>query len=352
MDTVYENSVVVISSIQNQFKHQSELMFMISNLFDPRYAFLFYAPLLFSLDRYTGRKLMWVTVIAEWSNQILKWVLRGERPYWWVPEANLRNSSAAQEPVKQFSMTCETGPGSPSGHAMITAAVFYILVEALLKQRGRRTKSSMLDTCCWSIYTLILCSVSLSRIYIAAHFPHQCLLGAVIGIAVAKLISQSNTDAFERKHYIMGTVGMFSIVMMTYFAISSLGFDPLWSVGQAIKWCSKPEYVHIDTTPFFSMMRYLGFFFGMGLGLYSSAYKMASKVHFTPAMRIVTAILAVGVTKASEFVVLPKGQHVCPICAGLYHERHLALSIHRSCPVHCFTSDVKEFKEAEVVFPV
>lgn len=282
---------------------------MISNLFDPRYAFLFYAPLLFSLDRYTGRKLMWVSVVAEWSNQVLKWMLMGERPYWWVHETDVYNRTGAglQPPVHQYFMTCETGPGSPSGHAMITAAVFYILVESALRNRGTQTKSHMVNRFFWAVYTLILCTVSLSRVYLAAHFPHQCLLGSAIGVAVAILVSNADTDRFQKRHYVLGSAFMFLTAMATFVVIKGLGMDPMWSVNRAVKWCVKSEYVHIDTTPFFSMMRYCGFFLGMGFGLFSSLYKEASKVQFTMGMKVLSALLAVGCAKASEFIPHPSG---------------------------------------------
>ncbi|KAK7919360.1 hypothetical protein WMY93_010644 [Mugilogobius chulae] len=31
-------------------------------------------------------RLIWVAVIGDWLNLVLKWVLFGERPYWWVHE--------------------------------------------------------------------------------------------------------------------------------------------------------------------------------------------------------------------------------------------------------------------------
>jgi len=308
MDFVHENSVVAISALQSRFRMQSEFMFLISNLFDPRYAFLFYAPLIFSLDRYTGRKLMWVAVIAEWSNQCLKWMLMGERPYWWVHETGVynRTGAAMQPPVKQYFMTCETGPGSPSGHAMVTAAVFYILFESFIRQSRSQTKSSMVNRIVWSVYTVILCTVSLSRVYLAAHFPHQCLMGSIIGVAVAMLVSSADTDRFQHKHYIMGSAGMFISAMTVYAVIKGMGMDPMWTLNRAIKWCDKAEHVHIDTTPFFSMMRYCGFFLGMGFGLFSRSYAAASKIQFTTGMKILSAILACGAAKASEFIVLPK----------------------------------------------
>ncbi|RWS00440.1 glucose-6-phosphatase-like protein, partial [Dinothrombium tinctorium] len=120
MDMVHESSVSAIALLQNRFHQQRDFMFKISTLFDPRYAFLFFAPLVFSLDRYTGRKVMWAAVVAEWVNMLLKWMLHGERPYWWIHETHIYNKTQLPD-VQQFFITCETGPGSPSGHAMATA---------------------------------------------------------------------------------------------------------------------------------------------------------------------------------------------------------------------------------------
>ncbi|RWS29486.1 glucose-6-phosphatase-like protein [Leptotrombidium deliense] len=307
MDFLHENSVSAISVLQNRFHQQKDFMFAISSLFDPRYAFLFFAPLVFSLDRFAGRKLMWVAVVAEWSNMLLKWVLHGERPYWWIHETNIYNKTQMPD-VQQFFLTCETGPGSPSGHAMATAAIWYVIIEALLRRKGTLTKRSMINRIFWSIYTIILCTVSLSRVYIAAHFPHQCALGMIIGIAVSMLVTNLDTDRFERKHYFAGTVCLVASAFSTFLILKALGMNPMWSVDRALRWCAKREYVHLDTTPFFSLTRFAGFFLGMGIGLHSSLYKEASKVRFTTSMKILSAILSLAVCKASEFVVLPSNQ--------------------------------------------
>lgn len=33
----------------------------------------------------------------------------------------------------------------------------------------------------WAVYIIIQALVIMSRLYIAAHFPHQCLLGLILG---------------------------------------------------------------------------------------------------------------------------------------------------------------------------
>lgn len=81
-------------------------------------------------------------------------MLFGERPFWWIGESHLFDNK--QPKVLQFPATCETGPGesllyqsltdnvehqankadmdpsgSPSGHAMVTAAAWWVMVSSL-----------------------------------------------------------------------------------------------------------------------------------------------------------------------------------------------------------------------------
>lgn len=55
----------------------------------------------------------------------------------------------------------------------------------------------------------------------------------------------------------------------TYWFLLLTGRDPAWSISRAMKWCVKREYIHVDTTPFYSLSRYSGAAFGLGLGLTS-----------------------------------------------------------------------------------
>lgn len=292
-------------------------MINISTLFDPRYVFLIYIPILFAINKQVGHRMMIALTLAEWMNQILKWLLAGERPYWYVHERaqelavarNLSLSSSSssfdgnlpfgdelnEEPgarlveLKQFPVTCELGAGSPSGHSMVTATVWYILIDALFKGELRlfaaaATKSGQgnewlnrLATLSWTVYGLMLVSVGLSRVYLACHFPHQCLCGALLGAIIARtVIEHLPMERLNKSHFCLGTLAMFSSALGTYALLRSLGMDPLWSVHKAMRWCAKKEYIHLDTTPFFSMMRYLGVCLGAGLAYDGSKIIAAS----------------------------------------------------------------------------
>ncbi|KAG8252478.1 Glucose-6-phosphatase [Homalodisca vitripennis] len=62
-------------------------------------------------------------------------------------------------------------------------------------------------------------------------------------------------------------------VSLTLIAISAgayvlqlaLGVDPQWSVRMAFKWCRNPEYVHVVTTPLFSLVRDCGASLGLAM---------------------------------------------------------------------------------------
>lgn len=321
-------------------------MINISTLFDPRYVFLIYAPIVFALNARVGHRLAIALTLTEWSNQILKWLLAGERPYWYAQErahelANAQHHQvneslrvfndfapqATNEHVphlKQFPVTCELGAGSPSGHAMVTATVWYILLDALLRQELRvpflRTDfvsewlaasgKQLTRTFTWATYTMMLVLVSLSRVYLACHFPHQCVCGALLGLAIARLVAEREPlvrvgARASSHHFALATAFMFASAMATYGALRVAGVDPLWSVGKGLRWCVNKDFIHLDTTPFFSMTRYLGFCLGAGLCYKSAAstQRAAAVSELRPAL---AALVSVALGQALPLVPLPR----------------------------------------------
>lgn len=61
--------------------------------------------------------------------------MHGDRPYWWIHEVDTnKNSSLALPDILQYSTTCETGPGTPSGHSMAMSAVWYVLTRSFVER--------------------------------------------------------------------------------------------------------------------------------------------------------------------------------------------------------------------------
>ncbi|XP_068439056.1 glucose-6-phosphatase catalytic subunit 1-like [Clinocottus analis] len=70
------------------------------------------------------------------------------------------------------------------------------------------------------------------------------------------------------RRYFYTTLLLTSSAVGFYLALKALGVDLLWTLAKAQRWCSRPEWVHLDSTPFASLLRNMGSLLGLGLGLH------------------------------------------------------------------------------------
>ncbi|KTF96232.1 hypothetical protein cypCar_00003597, partial [Cyprinus carpio] len=131
MEVLYGYGISSTFYLQTHYGHAQSWFTFVSTVADLRTTFLFFFPIWFHLQSAVGVKLVWVAVVGDWLNLVLKWLMFGERPYWWVKETVYYGNLTVPQ-ISQFPMTCETGPGSPSGHAMGAAGVYYAMVTSLL----------------------------------------------------------------------------------------------------------------------------------------------------------------------------------------------------------------------------
>ncbi|XP_030255273.1 glucose-6-phosphatase a, catalytic subunit, tandem duplicate 1 [Sparus aurata] len=273
MDLLHSWGVELAVHLQTTYSSYEGLFGLASTVADLHTTFFFFFPFWFHLRRDTGLRLIWVAVLGDWLNLVLKWVLFGERPYWWVHETRFYGAAPAPA-LRQFPITCETGPGSPSGHAMGAAGVWYVMVTALLatatEKRCPPLLYRFLQLGLWALMGLLVLVVCMSRVYMAAHFPHQVIAGVITGVLVAEVVSKEKWiyDASMRK-YFHTTLSLTSLAVCFYLLLRVLGVDLLWTMEKAQKWCVNPEWVHLDSTPFASLLRNMGTLFGLGLGLHS-----------------------------------------------------------------------------------
>uniref|UniRef100_A0A8W8JM59 Glucose-6-phosphatase n=1 Tax=Magallana gigas TaxID=29159 RepID=A0A8W8JM59_MAGGI len=265
MEYVHLRGVEIIQQIQHTFRHHVDLMQFLTRVGDPRYAFLIYFPLAYCFHRSTGTRVLWIACLSEWLNGVLK-ILHGERPYWWVNEVRLHDHVVNVPSLEQYSLTCETGPGSPSGHAMVTSAVLYSIGTSFIKHGVKHT-GKLERSLVWISFTIVLIAVNISRLFIATHFPHQVVAGSITGILLAEVVKHEHTNHLTFCHYIVWSLLLVSGVFLTYTGIILLGLNPLWSLDLAKKWCARSEWVHPDTTPFFAFVRDVSSLIGVGVGV-------------------------------------------------------------------------------------
>ena len=73
--------------------------------------------------------------------------------------------------MSQSEVTCQTGPGAPSSHCMSWAVLSYVVFDIL------DCKPALSSPAWWSLQVVM----GLSRCQAATHFPHQCVVGTVLG---------------------------------------------------------------------------------------------------------------------------------------------------------------------------
>jgi len=108
------------------------------------------------------------------------------RPFWWVHETDVYGEGPCPV-LRQTPLTCETGPGCPSGHVQGLSSLMYVVLQHFIRNFIKSSmkmddrKKKCVRVALWTLYILLVILVGISRLYIATHFPHQVLLGLVTG---------------------------------------------------------------------------------------------------------------------------------------------------------------------------
>lgn len=160
-------------------------------------------------------------------------ILAGTRPYWWINETHLF-TNLTRPIIRQSTLfTCETSAGNPSGHVMFTSSVLFLIIRTALPWL-RRHSSTSFKYLIWNIYVGVLGVISISRIYFACHFFHQCVFGIGFGIAVSQILQQRKIIRYLTELHVMKAIllGIFALVVCicVYFSHYIISRDPHWAV--------------------------------------------------------------------------------------------------------------------------
>lgn len=128
--------------------------------------FLLALPLIYwSVDSALGLRVGIILVTSNLFNNIFKLAFAGPRPYW------------ASSHVRAL-WTSETSFGIPSGHAQIAVSVWGTIA-AYYKRNWL-----------WVTTIAIMFLIGFSRIFLAAHFPHDVVFGWLIGAILLWIVTR------------------------------------------------------------------------------------------------------------------------------------------------------------------
>ncbi|CAB3241827.1 unnamed protein product [Arctia plantaginis] len=307
MEQIYALGITCIEFVQEWFSGSEWYFEIVNNLSNPHHLTEILFPLITVVDSVFGAQLLLCMAFGGWLTSLLKWCLQEDRPYWWVRETSYYNTLDRPE-LRQTLQTCETGPGSPSGHSGAAATIILLIL--------MWTKHVMHDRQCyvfWWKYVMYpmsvfaMGSVVLSRMYIATHFPHQCLIGALLGSFLAPALCIYLSDPFVWRYgahakmnprkvmswHVLGSAATVIISVLAYFSLVLAGQDPQWTVRMAFRHCESPEQIHVSTTPVFSLVQCTGSLLGLALCVTPA---IAEYRHYTKNRSLIMSAIATALT--------------------------------------------------------
>ncbi|XP_004933252.1 glucose-6-phosphatase catalytic subunit 1 isoform X1 [Bombyx mori] len=279
MERLYALGVSCIEFVQDWFEGSEGYFKLVNHVSNPHHTTEILFPLLSIVDSVFAAQLLLCMAFGGWLNAVMKWWLLEDRPYWWVRETSFYDGIHRPR-LRQYPQTCETGPGSPSGHTATASALLVLfLMWAEHFMNDRKFRLWWWKYVGYTLFVVGLGSVMLARMYVATHFPHQCLLGALIGSFMAPALCLYVSDpciwqwggragtgggALIRRHALAAGIATV-IAVLTYYGLVACGCDPQYTIKLAFRWCETPEDIHVSTTPLYALVESTAYLLGWAL---------------------------------------------------------------------------------------
>jgi membrane-associated phospholipid phosphatase len=158
MQSLIDMGVALVIALQSMGDWLIVPMTFFSELGTEDFFFLVLPLIYWSINAALGLRVGMILVTSSMVNYIFKIAFAGPRPYW--VSSHVR------------ALWAETSFGVPSGHAQHAMAVWGIIAVSMKKTWVR------------VVCVLLIFLIGFSRIYLGAHFPHDVVLGWLLGAAV------------------------------------------------------------------------------------------------------------------------------------------------------------------------
>jgi membrane-associated phospholipid phosphatase len=162
METIWNIGLTWIIFFQNQGSWLKTPMEVFSFFGTENFFLLLLPALYWCMEAGIGLRVGIILLMSTSVNDALKMAFHGPRPYWYSSDV--------------IGFASETSFGVPSGHAQIAVGVWGMLAASIRKGWG------------WLIAILIILLIGISRIYLGVHFPHDVILGWLIGALLLWLV--------------------------------------------------------------------------------------------------------------------------------------------------------------------
>ena len=209
-------------------------------------------PLLYwCVDAGLGARFAFLLLVGDSLGSLFKLAFHAPRPYW--VDAQVKAIAAA------------SSYGVPSGHALTSLMTWTFLARAL--RRGWA----------WGIALALIILIALSRLYLGVHFPHDVIVGWLIGAGVLALFwwVEPRVVAWLKRqspgrHYLAALILPAALLILwgaTSAAIASVGDPPEWERQAGTAAPPEAGQAATDGRSASSLFTDTGVLFGAGIGM-------------------------------------------------------------------------------------
>lgn len=251
MDGIARWGTEVILALQQASPGLDWVMRFLSFLGAEEFFVLLLPFLYWCVDPRLGARALAVLVISDFTNDLLKWAFHAPRPYWVEPKVK--------------ALAVETSYGLPSGHAQASTAVWGFL--------ARIARSPVM----WAAAVVLILGVSVSRAYLGVHYPHDVIVGWLVGAAflVAYLWVEPRAGRWLGPKPLGAQIGaalglvviMLGLLLAVHVAIAGVADPPEWESQAASAAPPKPGMRATNPRDLQGPFSNLGIVFGAGAGL-------------------------------------------------------------------------------------
>lgn len=261
MQLIMQYGIAFIVGLQSmEMDWLTSLMRFFSALGNEEFFMLLLPLLYWSIDSALGLRVGLILLTSNLFNHAGKLLLAGPRPYWVSPEVHTLWSS-------------ETSFGAPSGHAQLAVSVWGMMAAYVKRPWG------------WIAAVMVMFLIGFSRMYLGVHFPHDVLLGWLLGAIILWIFIRfwEPASRWVKNKSLPGQVATGLIISLIFILIGhgtwlfTHGFSipSSWIENSLAAGAEKPEPLSADAT-----FTSAGTFFGLAVGsawIYSSGrYKVRS----------------------------------------------------------------------------
>lgn len=246
------------------------------------------------IDASLGLRVGMIMLFSGGVNDVLKLTFQGPRPYW------VSSRVAA--------LSAEGSFGVPSGHAQNAVAVWGTMAARIKKAWA------------WLLAVIIMLLIGLSRIYLGVHFPHDVVVGWLIGILILwAFLRFWQPAALLLKRLSLGrqvllalgvALGMVLISGALNFQLNGYTLPSEWLANAARAGDEPPDPVSMD-----GILTSSGAFFGLAAGyawIVRRGGFRASGAVWKRALRYVVGVIGVLILWYGLGQAFPRGEALLP----------------------------------------